>query len=246
MILFERGNYNSPRNNQEELTIGKKKRRLSVAKISLIIIEDQTMLRQTLVMALTMEGFDVSAHFAEAAPALQYLSRHPVDVAVVDYNLPGMDGPTFTRRAREMREDFPIVILSLYKETEKVRTALDAGVLAYIPKDATMEELTFAIHKACQGEIFVSPGLTRKLLKSYSPLLSDQKEESVILSPEHILLLRLTGEGFSVKEIAEHLAMPVHKVKHRFADIFRTLQARDRAQALFKSIKMGLLKTDEQ
>ncbi len=125
-------------------------------------------------------------------------------------------------------------------------TALEAGVLSYIPKDASMEELTFAIHKACEGEIFVSPGLTRRLLESYSHSLGARKEESARLSPEHLMLLRMTGEGLSVKEIAEHLSLPVHKVKHRFADIFRSLQARDRAQALYKAMNMGLLKKDEE
>jgi len=216
-----------------------------VAKTSLIIIEDQTMLRQTLVTALTMEGFAVAADFPEASSALQYLSRHRVDAALVDYNLPGMDGPAFARRARELYEDFPVVIISMHKETDKVRTALEAGVLSYIPKDAPMEELTFAIQNACRGRTFVSPGLTRRLLKSFSPTLADTQEKPITLSPDHITLLRLTGEGKSVKEIAGHLSLPVHKVKQRFAEIFRALNARDRAQALYRAIQAGLLKVDE-
>jgi len=212
-----------------------------VVKISLIIIEDHDILRDSFVTTLEMKGFHVAGSFSNAGDALRFLADNDVNIAVVDYNLPDMDGPVFTVRARELKKDQRILILSMYKDMNHVRKAMEAGVNSYVPKDAPIEELVSALNRLHEGDDFISSTLAKNLILKSA--ISSQCDSScdVALSPQQTDFLRLTGEGMSISEIALHQSLPLLDVKLVFSGIFTLLNARDRSQALYKAIDMGLL-----
>jgi DNA-binding NarL/FixJ family response regulator len=216
-----------------------------MSKISLIIIEDHTILRESLVERLqAVDGFSVEAHFSTAEEALQFLTRKSVDVALTDYGLPGINGLVFSKRAQEITPKLRIVMLSMHNKPEIVRSAMNDGISAYIPKDSTTDELIFAIRIVHRGEAFLSPRLTKALLESYVRA-PGEKIDQDLLSAEQVSLLRMACRGMGTKEMAGVLCLPEHTVKHRFAAIFKALKVKDKTQAVFKAIQLGLLTTKE-
>lgn len=214
-------------------------------KISLIVIEDHDILRDSLVTTLMMKDYHVAGNFSNAGDALRFLTDNDIDIAVVDFSLPDMDGPVFTVRAREFKKDQRILILSMHKDMKHVMEALEAGVNSYVPKDAPIDELVSALNKVHDGDDFISPTLTRKLIERYDAMPGRGASTETALSSQHMDFLRLTGEGKSIDEIARHQSLHLDNVKSVFADIFRILGARDRAHALCKAIDMGLFTEDD-
>jgi len=215
-----------------------------VGKISLIIIEDHDILRDSLVTTLMMKDFHVAGNFPNAGDALLFLAGNDVDIAVVDFSLPDMDGPVFTVRARELKKDQRILLLSMHKDMKRVKEALEAGVNSYVPKDAPISELVSALNRVYEGDDFISPTLTKKLINGYEARPGRGVSDGTALSPQHMDFLRLTGEGMSVDEIARRQSLSLDDVKSVFTEIFRILGARDRAHALCNAIDIGLFTED--
>ncbi|MGV8121398.1 MAG: response regulator transcription factor [Candidatus Xenobiia bacterium LiM19] len=130
-------------------------------KISLIILEDHTILMEALTITLSsFENIDVHGFFATAGEALNYLDHSPVDVALVDYNLPDMDGISFMIKSREFQQPPLVVFLSMYSDSEIVEKAFQHGASAYLPKTASTEELVTAITDVMEGKHYISPRLS--------------------------------------------------------------------------------------
>jgi DNA-binding NarL/FixJ family response regulator len=135
------------------------------------------------------------------------------------------------------------------EQAEIIRTALSAGARSYLLKNTPMEDLVFYIRKAFEGNYFVSPVLhldVRNGRADYNQnIFIDNKEIVPVLPDELVVLLRLSAEGLTSKEMAEMLKLPVHTIKHRFTRLFKILDANDKAQAIYKAMKMGFLPADK-
>lgn len=210
-------------------------------KIRLIVIEDHAILRETLVVALNIEpGFEVVGHWGTIAEALKYLRDNPVDLALVDYMLPGMDGITFMKRAREQFPNLKVIMLSMMTAEETVSDALEAGVMGYMPKEVPISDLIQAIKRVHQGEMVIYPDILQNLVK-YFIRAKNQKDKKGILSDEQKKIITLASEGLTNKEIAVQMELPIPTVKLRFQEIFKILDARHRTHAIVKASKMGIL-----
>jgi len=130
-------------------------------KIRIIILEDHTILMEALTITLSsFENIDVQGFFATAGEALDFLGHSPVDVALVDYSLPDMDGISFMIKSRELKQQPLVVFLSMYTDDEIVKKAFQHGASAYLPKTASTEELVTAITDAMEGKHYISPRLS--------------------------------------------------------------------------------------
>lgn len=210
--------------------------------ISLIVLEDQTILRETLSAYIsTFDGLIVLGNFRDAESALKFIARHPANVAIVDLKLPGIDGIEFTIRAREVCPDMRCIILTLLEQEWRISRALEAGAAAFLSKDIQMEELVFAIRAVFRGDAFISPKLTR----SFVTFKTHSAPEKYGLSIDCIAMLKLAREGVSNKEIANHLGFTLPLVKHRFTEILKKLEARDRTHAVMTAVRKGLIALEQ-
>jgi DNA-binding NarL/FixJ family response regulator len=212
--------------------------------IRIVIVEDQTILRETLVVSLNMEdGFQVISHWQSAEELLEYIKTGEFDVAVVDNMLPGMDGITLAKILKNRLPDAKIIILSMHAREQDVLDAFDAGVMGYLPKEICTSDLIRAIKSVMNGEAVICQKITEALMKYCAQLKGPRAapEPPSILTEEECRMLKCVSNGYSNKEIADTLTMPVAKVKLAFHELFKKLDARDRTHAVVKALRMGLI-----
>jgi two-component system invasion response regulator UvrY len=130
---------------------------------TLLVVEDNALLANTLVKFLRNQGkYTVAALAHSAESALDELAQHTVDLVLVDVALPGTNGIELVAMIRKLYPTLPCLMLSAHAEVEYVGRALAAGARGYVIKGKPFQILE-AIHQVLDGEIFLSEELQRKL-----------------------------------------------------------------------------------
>jgi DNA-binding NarL/FixJ family response regulator len=161
----------------------------------------------------------------------------PVDLLLLDLEMPGMNGLEGFYTVRRRYPNLPIAIVSGVNDARIIRTLLDGGARGYIPKLAGSEQLMGALRRILQGEIYLPDALFIPAAKSTagedkpSPLTSRQEE-----------ILGLLAEGMPNKQIADTLGVAEGTIKQHLKDLFRRLGARNRTQAVKEARRIGLLR----
>jgi len=220
-----------------------------MSKIKIIIVEDHTILRETLALSLNFEeSFDVVGHWRDAESVLERLDDLQFDVAVIDKILPGMDGLGFTIRLKELRPDVKVVMLTMSDNEKNILMAFEAGASAYLLKEISTPELIQAIKSVMNGEEVLSPGLTKRLIEYQrreshrARLIAESRPE---LSQESIAIIGLVSKGHCNKEISRKMNISLSKVKGFLQEIYTALNVHDRAHAVTVAMKKGII-TEEQ
>lgn len=218
------------------------RRVINLGKIKLAVVEDHTILRQSVVKNLNMEfDMEVVGSWGTAEEALDYLKIEPFDVAVMDYKLPGISGVEALPLMKEIRPDIKVIILSAFTGNQEVFGAIEAGAMGYLPKVVTIEALVEAIRTVNQGNAVIDPSVTRKVLEKFSGMKTELDEKNDILSGNEKKVLLLASEGVPNKQIASRLKLNEGVVKSILQEIFKKLEARDRTHAVAIALKRGLL-----
>lgn len=118
-------------------------------KASVLIVDDEAIMRESLSAWLEEEGFAVHAE-AEALAAIHYVEEHPVDVAVVDIKMPGMDGVTLLKKLHELRYDLPVVMITAHATVESAIQSMKEGAYDYLMKPFPPEKLTNVIRRVVE------------------------------------------------------------------------------------------------
>lgn len=215
------------------------------SQLDLIMIDDHALLRDSLALNLQENSeFKIVQCFGDGEGALEFLDEHSAAMAIVDIRLPGIDGIETTRRMLRKRPDLKVVILSMFDQEWRITEALEAGAVAYLTKDVSVDELLFALKTVQGGNIFISPPLIKELLTH----VSSQRRSLPMrcrLSSDLMILLKFASEGMSNKQIASSLGLPLAQIKHKFGQILKILDARDRTHAVAKALKQGLISLEE-
>jgi DNA-binding NarL/FixJ family response regulator len=170
--------------------------------------------------------------------ALDKLSLEgPVDLLVLDLQMPGMSELDGFFMVRRRYPDLPIVIVSGVNDPRTIRTLLDGGARGYIPKLASSEQLMEGLRRVLRGEIYLPDALFIP-----DPEAAAGGGESGPLTSRQLQILPLLAEGMPNKRIAEALGVTEGTVKQHLKDLFRRLNARNRTQAVKEARRSGLLR----
>ncbi|MFJ6569834.1 response regulator [Streptomyces sp. NPDC091292] len=166
-------------------------------------------------------GIDVVGQAGDAPEALGVLERVPVDVALVDIDLPGMDGLSLGRELRLRAPGCRVVMLTALDRPGHVRRALDAGASGYLLKSVSPRELAQAVRSVAAGGRVVLPSELVDSAGSVTPLTHREAE-----------VLRLAAGGAHARAIAAELFLGVGTVRNRLSAAVAKLHARTLVDAI--------------
>jgi DNA-binding NarL/FixJ family response regulator len=217
--------------------------------VRVLIADDHTMVREGLRWALEHAGLDVVGEAADGQEAVDMAEQHHPDVVLMDLSLPVLSGAAATKRIRTLIPSTSVLVLSMLSDDTAVTSALDAGAGGYLVKDCTTTEIVDAVKRVAGGERVIAPIVSataaaagappgarpaRPPITSTRPLISKREEE----------VLRLMATGVSIPEAARRLYISVKTVKNHLSSIYQKLDSHDRAQAVLKAMRMGLIRMD--
>lgn len=193
------------------------------------VADDHPVFRDGVVFALKRRPeFEVVGAGEDGRKALDAIRELAPDVAVLDVNMPGLDGHGVLRAVQ--RDGLPtrVVMLSATVLPPEEREALAAGALAYLSKEATRDAICDAVAAAARGDRLqhdvAAPERTRPLL-----------------SPRELEVLRLTAGGQSAPAIGRQLHLSPETVKTHLKNVYEKLGVSDRAAAVAEGMRRGLV-----
>ncbi|RKR93019.1 LuxR family two component transcriptional regulator [Micromonospora pisi] len=214
--------------------------------IRVLLVDDQALIRAGFRALINAEDdFTVVAEGGDGTEAVALAARHLPDVALIDIQMPVLDGIQATRRiaADPALSGVRVVILTNYSLDEHVYTALRAGAAGFLVKDTEPADLLHGIRIAARGDALLSPAITRKLINEYvsRPPHHSRTAELDVLTNREREVVALAARGMSNDEIAAHMVISVATAKTHVSRAMTKLQARDRAQLVVLAYETGLV-----
>jgi DNA-binding NarL/FixJ family response regulator len=214
--------------------------------IRVMLVDDQRLMREGLRILLDMEpDLEVVGEAGDGRQAVESYPQLLPDVVLMDVRMPEMDGVEATRRILTVYPQARVVILTTFDDDEYVFEGIRAGAVGYMLKAASGEELADAVRTVAGGGALIEPSVARRVMAEFARLSrpSSEEKEKLIepLSDREIDVLRLVSQGFSNREIAEHLYLAEGTVKNYVSSVMQKLSVRDRTQAALRARELGLL-----
>ncbi|MBN9109059.1 MAG: response regulator transcription factor [Pseudonocardia sp.] len=211
----------------------------SDARVRVVVADDHPFFRDGVARGLTTSGrVEVVAEADDGREALAAIREHSPDVALVDYEMPDIDGLGIVRAA--VRDGLPtrVLILSAHTESAVVFQALQEGAAGYLAKDSKRAEIVEAVLDVAKGKTVVPPELAaglageiRMRAQSTGPALSERERE----------VLQAFARGLSVPQVAGELFIGVSTVKTHVQRLYEKLGVSDRAAAVAEGMRRGLV-----
>ncbi len=196
--------------------------------IRLIIADDQRLFRQGLIALFNkLEDFEVVGEAENGQEALDQVALLNPDVAILDIQMPLMDGITAAGRIRDLQSKTEVVFLAPSHSESQVREAFETGARGYLLKSCDFEELVYAARKAAAGDFYLSGPASNEMVAEYvKPLLSSQKPGGMVTKREREIA-RLLADGYSTKEAADVLNISIKTAETHRASIMKKLSAKN-------------------
>ena len=203
--------------------------------VTVVVADDQSAVREGLVLLLgTLPGITVIGEAEDGQAAVDMVAASHPQIVLMDLNMPRCDGVAATRRIRVDYPQTQVVVLTTYSDDESIISALQAGALGYLTKDATRAEIGRAVLAAAAGQAVLDPEVQQRLLlaAARAPAAPPGDDGEGDLTPRESDVLRLIAEGKSNREIARALFVSEATVKTHVNRIFAKTGSRDRTQAM--------------
>lgn len=214
-------------------------------RIKVLIAEDDSLLRATLVELLRLErDLNVVDHVPNGELAIAAAKQLTPDVVLMDIEMPRLNGIEATRLIKQELPETHVVILTKFGDDDNVFNAIKAGAVGYVLKDAGMEEIREAIREAYQGAGHLNPALVAKVLAEFARVTTQLKASRQVfteLTRREIEVLELLAKGMRNRAIADQLCLSEKTVKAHIGAILRKLHVNDRTEAALLAQKHGLV-----
>ncbi|MGW1769277.1 response regulator [Streptomyces sp. NPDC002073] len=215
--------------------------------IRVLLVDDQPLIRSGFRALLDLEDdIEVVAEASNGRDGLDLAREHLPDIALIDIQMPVLDGIETTRRiaADPALAGMHVVILTNYGLDEYVFNALRAGAAGFLVKDIVPEDFLHAVRVAARGDALLAPSITRKLINRYvtqpPPTATGTALEELTSREREAVVL--VAQGLSNDEIADLMVISPLTAKTHINRAMTKLQARDRAQLVVLAYESGLVR----
>jgi DNA-binding NarL/FixJ family response regulator len=214
--------------------------------IRVLLVDDQPLIRSGFRALLDLEDdIEVVAEAADGEQGLTLAGQYLPDVALMDIQMPVVDGIEATRRiaADPALAPVHVVILTNYGMDEYVLDALRAGAAGFLVKDIVPDDFVHAVRVAARGDALLAPSLTRKLINHYvaQPLPAVAGTGLDELTSREREAVTLVAQGLSNEGIADRMVISPVTAKTHINRAMTKLHARDRAQLVVLAYESGLV-----
>lgn len=198
------------------------------------VVEDDSVIRSDLVEMVNQTGrFHCAVSCESGEEALAQFPRLQPQMALVDLELPGMDGRELCARLRERLPALGLIVVTQHDDDARLFGALEAGALGYLLKPVSAAELAAALELLLAGGTPMTPGIARRTLQTFHQR-GDDRRELAKLSVAHQNLLSLVAAGMSRNEVAFEVGLSPGGVFYHQRQICKMLQVDCMAKAVAK------------
>ncbi|MFE5240983.1 MULTISPECIES: response regulator [unclassified Streptomyces] len=214
--------------------------------IRVLVTDDEPLIRAGIRMILSSaDDMEVVAEAANGREAVELARSQRVDVALLDIQMPVMDGLTALAELRRSVPEVRVLILTTFGERQNVLRALTSGSAGFLLKDSAPAELMRAVRAASAGEAYLSPGATRHVVDSLAAGGTADRAERARRRLEKLTererdVLTLLGEGLSNADAGRRIHMSEATVKTYVSRILAKLECENRVQAALLARDAGL------
>ncbi|MCU0797220.1 MAG: response regulator transcription factor [Akkermansiaceae bacterium] len=206
----------------------------SSQKIQVAIVEDNAALGSSIRKIVeSSDQFECVGVWTSGEDALRKIDAFRPRVVLMDINLPGISGIDATSRIKQHLPDIQVIMLTVYRDHDKIFAALKAGASGYLLKRASPSELRDAISDVLTGGAPMSAEIARRIVEAFHQPAKGASSE-IHLSPRETEILELLCEGLANKEIADRLGIATETVRVHLKHIYEKLHVRSRTEAAMK------------
>ena len=210
--------------------------------IRVLVADDHTMVRQSLVAVLAASGLcEVVGEAADGLEAVAQALRLKPDVAIVDISMPRLNGIEVVRRLHAELPATRTLVLTMHEEDEYVLHVVRAGAAGYLLKDSAVSDLIQAVRDVHAGKRHFGANAARVLAEAISQPQADPGDPYGRLTTREREIFHLVVEGATSKEVARKLDISVKTAENHRASILDKLGAKNTAELVRYAVRKGLL-----
>ena len=216
------------------------------------LADDQQLVRAGFGLVLdSQDDITVAWQAADGQEACELAESDPVDIILMDVQMPRMDGIEATRQVVAGGTGARVIVLTTFDNDNYVLGAVEAGASGFLLKDTDPEDLISAVRTVGESAAVISPKATARLLRTIRMAQTPQRRESVELdlpdplTPRELEILQLIGLGYSNQEIADKLYISLPTVKTHVGRVLMKTHSRDRVHAVLFAFKHHLVHADD-
>jgi len=213
-------------------------------KIGVVIAEDHQLFREVLVALINETGhYVVLCQASNGLEAIRCVRNHQPDLLILDLSMPKMHGLSIIREIKGQFPDMIILALTIHKDEHHISQAFKDGVDGYCLKDAELGELHMAIKSVLSGKKYISPSIAPMIMQGYLADRENKKSDSCwdILTRREREIVKLVGEGFQNKAIADLLCISIKTVEKHRSNIMEKLDIHNAAALTAYAVRQGLV-----
>jgi DNA-binding NarL/FixJ family response regulator len=211
--------------------------------IRVVLVDDHTLVRSGIRGLLELSGeIRVAGEAADGEVAIRVIGEVNPDVVLLDVRLPKLTGLQVMRELERQGRLPPTILLTTFDDDRALFEGMKAGAKGFLLKDVSSERLIAAIRDVIAGETRFHPGLTERTVAGLKKISHDFAclDHPISLTRREVEVLRLMAGGYNNHEIAQGLGTSEGTVKNHVSSILSKLGVRDRIQAVFKGLELGV------
>jgi two-component system, NarL family, response regulator NreC len=217
---------------------------MDTEKKRIVIAEDHTILREGLKSLLSLNPeLAVVGEAQDGREAVRIAAELKPDLVLMDLSMPRMNGIEAIKEIKRQHPEIKIIVFTVYKTEEYVLASLQAGADGYILKEANYAEFLVAIKNVLMGKHYLSPEISGKVIEGYLKGQHDHAPLTVwdTLTSREREILKLVGEGYKNREIADDLCISMKTVEKHRENLMKKLDLHTASALTSYAIEKGLV-----
>jgi DNA-binding NarL/FixJ family response regulator len=213
--------------------------------VRVLLADDHKLVRAGFRAMLNSLGdVEIIGETGDGREALELIQKHQPDVALLDITMPSLTGLEVAKRVANQIENVRVIILSMHTSEDYIARAVRAGVSGYLLKNADPVELELAIRAAMNGEMYLSPAVSKQLVEDYARRMRQEGAPEEQLTTRQREILQLIAEGKATKDIASGLNLSIKTVETHRKDLMERLGIHDVPGLVRYAIRSGIIKAE--